>query len=460
MIIAFFWATLLLAGSPEPQDSERPDAKRPQGASTGAGQQGLTTQENAPHDGEPQNPPPAPLTTEVRAIGAEPLDIPMLVLKAPETMTEALFVPLLPLILALEKWKIHRRLFDFLTNDEHTLAVLPIVDFFNISGLGAGAALIRNRPLGSEDRMILLAMMRQNRDRVASFSYSRRLRVLSGRVYNLKLGYEVDRDVRYFGIDGARDQRRLLRRESIDISTGLGLRKPLDEWSIDVTVAYRQRSLGSGVGNGIGVTLTDEVGPPPGFERRLDYPELGVSFGYDSRDSFGRTTRGARLNLEALVTQDLNGAETSTFRSTARVAAFLPLFPLGRVLFFSFGVSLNRALVRGGQVPLHRLVTLGGSRRLRGYPNDRFVGLHGWWSTLEYRYKIYEYGNSGNGLSTSLFVDTGNVGSSLDDLVSRKLPYAVGVSLRAENNLFLLGRFQFAVSPEGVRISFGIGEGI
>ncbi len=38
------------------------------------------------------------------------------------------------------------------------------------------------------------------------------------------------------------------------------------------------------------------------------------------------------------------------------------------------------------------------------------------------------------------------------------LPWSLGINLRAEQNLVLLGRVQFAVSPDGFRFSIGFGE--
>lgn len=431
----------------------------------------LPSEESAATDAEPELEPQAPMpdweddlspfTRGERAEPEPPLELGRTLLRAPEALTELALAPLYPVVLAFERWRLHERLWDLLTNEDNTFAVFPIVDPFNQSGLGLGAAVLQNEPLGSPDRSILLGVVRENRDRLASLSVSRRVPSWSGRVISGSAAYEVDRDTNWFGLGApVRDAvRRQLRTDRVDLEGGLNLLDPSILYvDVEARLAFRRRRLEGGEGRFPAASAEDVLGVPAGFGRWLDYPEATLALRLDTRDTAARTTRGFRLNLEGSITHDVDGADTGGLRLTGDFTGYLPVLLLHRVLILSVGASLATPLGEGAQVPLHHLVNLGGSRRLRGYRNDRFIERLGWWATAEYRYKIWELQSSGNGLSASVFADLGQVGRDPSDLVELPLAWSVGFGLRAEMNLFALARFQIAYSPDGIRFSVGLGE--
>jgi len=79
------------------------------------------------------------LTTDRRAEGAPGAELALAPLKLPELITELALSPLIPVLLSFEKLRLHERLFDLLTNDERTMAIVPVIDAFNRSGFSAGA---------------------------------------------------------------------------------------------------------------------------------------------------------------------------------------------------------------------------------------------------------------------------------------------------------------------------------
>lgn len=400
------------------------------------------------------------LTTGVRAEEEPGFDPFRLLLDLPQAFIELAFVPIMPIAVAFDRWHLGERLFDLVTNDEKTLAVVPVIDPFNSSGLGLGLTVVHNDPLGSQDRTVLVGLIRTNRDRNISLSFRRRLPFLSGRVFGFGASYGVDRDTRFFGLggEGDRDTVRRLRTDSVNVVTGIDLFRFLD-FDVDIEAAYRRRDLSNGSFPGeLGVGDDDLLEPPPGFGLALDYPELTLQLNFDTRDSISRTTTGWVAQIEASATKDVNGADTSGFRTTASVGTFFQLLPLYRVLFLTLGASAAVPLNSDDEVPLHHMINLGGSTRLRGYVNDRYIDRLGWWASAEYRYYFFEYAATGYGLSATLFADVGRVGREPSDLVSGPIAWSVGLGMRAEANLLLLGRFQVAIGPEGVRFSVGVGE--
>ena len=391
------------------------------------------------------------------------LDLGRLVLQLPAHFVELAFVPLLPIATLFDRYYVVDRFIDLVTNDARTLALLPLVEPFSSSGLGLGATLLYNDPLGSPDRLTVLGLVRTNRDRDISISLSRRLPSLSGRAFRISASYSADHDARFygFGAHSVKDDERLIRTDAVNAEVELTLFNPSEfpEWEGAVEVAYRRRRLSTGTGpQAPGLTRTDIVRPPPGFGSSLDFPELTIRTTYDSRDSEGRTTRGFFAEAELSLARDLDGAHLDGVRVTGRLGAFVPVLPLFRVLFFSVGAAGSTPVFGGSDLPLHLHTTLGGSNILRGYQPNRFVDRLAWWATAEYRFRFYEYAGSSMQISAALFVDSGQVGDAISDLLKGPFPYSVGLGLRFEQNLLMLGRLQIAYSPEGFRLTVGFGD--
>ncbi|MEO1338677.1 MAG: BamA/TamA family outer membrane protein, partial [Myxococcota bacterium] len=388
------------------------------------------------------------------------IDLPYLALRLPQYLVEVAFVPLMPIVTLFERYSLFDRFLDLVTNEEGTAALLPLVDPFNNAGLGAGAVFLYNEPFGSQDRFISLGQIYPNRDRIFSVSFTRRFPTLSGRRVSLSASYNVDHDTRFFGFGADRPEtsQQLLRTDAVDAAFGITLINPtrLPEYFVEVAVAYRRRKLGTGNGNlGPGLTPQSGLPLPAGFRQALDYPELTLSTEYDSRDSFGVTSKGLFARLRVTGTRDVNSAQTSAIRADGVFAAFVPLLPRFRTLFVKVGASATAPLPIGDgeMVPMHMMANLGGSTDLRGYVSDRFIDRLGWWATVEYRYRFFDYADQGMGISSALFADVGRVGPTVSDLIKSPMPWSVGLGLRLEQNLILAGRIQFAYSPEGFRFS-------
>lgn len=398
------------------------------------------------------------LSSELRAEEDSWDDLPILVLRAPEVLLELAVTPLYPLMLLFEKLRLHERIFDLLTNDEHTFAVVPIFDFTNRSGLSGGLAVLHNDPLGSPDRTVLLGMLRENGDRSVSFSYGRRLPSLSGKKLGLKAGYELDQDRRWFGTGGntqPEDERRLAER-SVSAAVSMEIPAP-DEWTGRLELGYRKQRLYTGTGDSPGVTAENSM-LPAGFGQTLDYPELTATLEYDTRDSNGRPTRGMVISVSGSGTHDLNSAQTGGLLAEAKAGIYIPVLPLNRVLVLALGTAFATPLGSGAVVPVQHLVSLGGNTVLRGYDSDRFSGRVGWWATAEYRYHIFKYSPTDTFLGGTIFADVGRAANSVEDAISGPIAWSIGIGLRAELNLFFLGRIQLAYSPEGIKIVLAVNE--
>jgi hypothetical protein len=389
-----------------------------------------------------------------------------LLLSLPGSILELGFVPVIPVLIALERYRIVDRVISLVTNDELTFAAAPIVEPFNVSGLGIGAVAAYNDPLGSPDRIILLGLGRLNGDRQLNFTVGRRVPPLSGRVINFSANYEVDRDIGWFGLgsDSTIEDQRLMRRDEILVQIGMSEGFPsVINLDAGFDLGYRRRGLFTGDGpQAPPLRPEGEVELPPGFGRALDYLEASLRFRFDTRDGLARTTRGVVVELRGDGSREILGEAdrpgTGGVRGTAQLAWFIPVLPRNRVLLLSGGVSAAYPFSSGGEVALHQLVNLGGADTLRGYQPDRFLDRLGWWGSAEYRFLLSNYGGSLVGFSGAVFADVGKVGSGVEDLVSGNLPWSFGLAILAETDIFLLGRVQMGISPDGVNFSVGVGE--
>ncbi|MEL6189715.1 MAG: hypothetical protein AAFU79_34260, partial [Myxococcota bacterium] len=182
-------------------------------------------------------------------VGPEPE---RLLLSIPGAFVELAFAPLIPVLDLFERYHVVERIVDLITNDELTFAAAPLIEPFNTSGLGFGAAALWNDPLGSPDRVIFLGLIRLNGDRQLSLTVGRRLPPLSGRVIDFSARYNVDRDIGWFGLGSNQDAsaQRLLRRDEFQIAAGLSELFP-SVINVDggFSVGYRRRGLFSGTGS-------------------------------------------------------------------------------------------------------------------------------------------------------------------------------------------------------------------
>jgi outer membrane protein assembly factor BamA len=115
-------------------------------------------------------------------------------------------------------------------------------------------------------------------------------------------------------------------------------------------------------------------------------------------------------------------------------------------------------LATDAEIPLHQLVTVGRTTNLRGYAKNRFRDTTGWWANAEYRYPLFEYADTGAGLSAAIFFDAGGVGPTLRELWEKPVRYAPGIGIRAEAPSDFVFRAQAAYSSEGIEAGLSLSE--
>jgi hypothetical protein len=380
--------------------------------------------------------------------------------------TRLVLTPLFPLVTLAEETRLDLRLYDLATNPERTRFLIPLVTAYTDDGVGGGLLYVHDDAFGGGENIELYALTTTIRDVQVEASYSEELSFLDGRRVGLAMEYDLDRNDKYHGI-GPNTHKRDLR--ALEVSV-LGLALEIDVgapntffrtgFGSEARIGYLREHLGPGsiVGEPSVSASDPVVPPPPGFLEPVDYANLEWAFSYDQRDSLGRTQRGAYVGTAFSASSDLNGKDLSAAKVHATFSYFLPVAPRFRVLVFTLGGAATTALASDAEIPLHQLVTIGRTSNLRGYAKNRFRDSTGWWANLEYRYPLFDYKDTGAGLSAAIFVDAGGVGPSVSELADKPVRYAPGVGLRAEAPSDFVFRAQIAYSREGIEAGLSLSE--
>lgn len=422
------------------------------------------TAPNAFADDDTEDEPPPPVTDEWREPDV-PLELHWHILALPERAVELAFTPLAIVVRNFERYRLDRRLRDLLRNDAGTIVLDPKVKLSFGDGLGVGGTLKFRNLTATEDKLNFSALTRINGDYELGMRRSQEYASLEGRELDLRLEYEVDRNLRWYAIgnDSSEADERVVRTNTITALMSLDLTAlgHLDVRGL-ATLGYRHQTMLPGEDPTIPSVgeMGDTVEAPADFDKTVDLPELTVSLIYDSRDTEGRPRTGWLADARASAVTDVNSEELNAMTAGVEVFKFVPLLPRHRTLVLNAGMAFSAPLTTNGRVPLHALTTLGRETHLRGYGKSRFRDRYGWWASAEYQYPIYEFQETGITLSTTLFTDLGRVSGTFGDSFSGPVHYSYGVGLRGAHDSRRILAVSLGFSPEGVQASFSVGSGI
>ena len=387
-------------------------------------------------------------------------------LKLPELGLRLAFTPLFPLLALAEETRLDHRIEDLVTNDAHSRFVLPVFVALTRDGVGGGILYRHTDLFGSGEHLTLFGLMKVNGDRSVRLGYSEMVAVLNGRRLGMSLDHGVDHNERFFGIgpDAPQADLRALEARTLGATLKLDVGGPSTFFSTglgsEVSLHYTRERLESGHHPGVEPLgqAGDSVEPPAGFEQTLDYAAATLRSSYDQRDMTGRTHRGFFSELRVNMTSDMNSQNVNAVRTDLSFAYFLPVAPRHRVLVLHAGSAIAAPLGEQAEIPLDSLVSLGRNSGLRGYTDRRFRDRSGYWATLEYRYPVFDFEDTENGLSAALFVDAGGVSRSPLDYFHDPLHLGPGFGLRAELPGLLVLTGHVAISSEGIEASLGVNE--
>lgn len=323
---------------------------------------------------------------------------------------------------------------------------LPILSYDTDVGLGYGAKLFLLNYAGWSESFDITAFNSTKGERWYRFVFSiPDFELRQGTMYPLAFDLVADYDKylvnNFYGVGDAtrKEDRETYTKEPLDISATLSR-------------GFSQSLVGQ---IGIRYKAVRNVGyhPTGSFSRQAPV-NLGKSsaltvFGslrYDSRDSYINPSRGAVLQL------DLEGGDAS-WGGDYSLRSYRLTYQTYSVLFYPKSVFAFRWMVQGidgENLPLHTLSSLGGTRTLRGYPQDRFLDKLMLLGNVELRFPLY------GRLGGVLGYDAGKVWESLNTMDAHSWARNSVLGLRYYFDTFVV-RLDVGFSREstGLYLNFG-----
>ena len=398
------------------------------------------------------DPPPPGLTTETWY--AEPkLDLHWQLLLLPEQAIELAFIPIGLAVGVVERHRLDRRVASLLELWDGRLKIAPRFKVSFGDGLGVGAKIKYRQPLDTRTQASVGFVMRINADFLVDGELVQPIGSIDDRELHLNASIERDQNELFYGLAG---ERRVLTNNQQLVATGIDL-QPRDwyDYAGVFELGVLRQTLAAGVDAGetpLGEP-GDPVMPPPGFDATALYLTTSLAGSYDTRDTFGRPSRGLHAETRVLGFFDVHESDLAGAKLKASAFWFLPVLPEARVIVLSAGASAALP-VRGGSIPLPALSELGREQHLRGYDRVRFRDRYAAWTGLEYRFPIYEYLSTDVGLDAFVFLDGATAWG--DRPLSRDAwHYSTGGGLRIAHETALVSQVTFGWSPEGIEIFIG-----
>ncbi len=375
----------------------------------------------------------------------------------PERAVELALLPVTLFVGAVEEYRLDERLKDLLTLQDGRIKLSPRFKFSLGDGAGVGLWIRRKRLFDRRAELRVGGFIRLDLDWQQEVEYKHALLLPGGRGLRARAFVEDDKNQRYFGIGGDTElaDRRVMRSFEQGGSVEIDL-QAIDRYTYSGTarIGVRRQELtaGTSIKHAPVGEPGDSVMPPPAFGDTAVYADARVEGRYDTRDTFGRPSRGWLADASARVRQEVTGKDLSGITLHSGVRWHIPVLPQNRVLVLSVSGTASFAMLPGSEIPLESLAVIDRST-VRGYDRERFRDRYALLGSLEYRFPIYEYLASRVGLDAFTFVDTGTIwGTSKFEAMPL---WSVGGGIRGAHDTQLIFATTIGFSPEGFEITIG-----
>ena len=411
----------------------------------------------------PQPPKPEPIVAEDATTTAAwrpgfHFDLHWRLLMLPERAVELVFLPVSLAVAAVEEYRLDNRIGDWLSFKDGRIKIVPRFRFSLGDGAGVGLWISRHKLFDRRAQLRLGGIVRLDLDWQLETEYKHSLLLPGGRGLRTRAYMENDKNQRFFGLGGDTDvaDRRVMRSFEQGAVVEVDL-QGIDRYTYAGTarLGVRRQELLPGTSTTYAPVGEpgDTVTPPPGFGETAIYADARLDGRYDTRDTYGRPTRGWLGELRALARQEVTGKELSGITLDGAVRWHIPVLPDNRVLVLTVAGTAAFALLPGTTIPLDSLAVIGRGN-VRGYDRERFRDRYAMVGSIEYRFPIYEYLSSRAGLDAFTFVDGGTIWGNSKFDVSPPL-WSVGGGIRGAHDTTLVFESTIGYSPEGFEITIG-----
>lgn len=368
----------------------------------------------------------------------------------PALAFESVSKPVIWTVEFIDRYRIHRRVYDLLTNDERTAAIYPFLSFGNEGLNSVGIRAFHKNLFDARKVVRFAADWDMDRSWTERFRYTDPS-VAGGHIYahfDQKMGRY--KDMRFYGIgnDSLKADRYSFRSdyESVELQGGYGKGRGV---GVGLKVNFERSDTRPETALGI---ATAGMGPEElGALESKKLIGVGGVVRFDRRRWRAETLEGYRL-LASVSHHIAPGPNRSRFvKWSADGAWFQPLFRRGRILVIRAFIESAHD-VSGGTIALFDLPSLGGDSFLRGFPAGRFRDRTVMAFTQEYRFPVWRF------VDFTVFADQGKAMRGLDRMSFSDMHLSWGAGIRGRRQDLFLWRFVFAQSREGIRLNFSLSQ--
>jgi len=188
-----------------------------------------------------------------------------------------------------------------------------------------------------------------------------------------------------------------------------------------------------------------------GFDRWVDYFNVGISLTNDTTDKKKQPNKGGVRSISFQRYQNINSRKFNYNSLTFDVAQYFPLFR-PEYIFKVRNAWTFETPTGGGSIPFYRLATLDGSSPLRSFSRGRFKDKSSVIFNFEYIFPIWST------VAGILFYDTGRVFNRVTGFSFDAFKHSVGGGLDFHMFDIMLAKFRVAYGNEGFVTTFGISK--
>ena len=196
-------------------------------------------------------------------------------------------------------------------------------------------------------------------------------------------------------------------------------------------------------------SITDEYNSEtlPGLETGVKLARIQFGFRFNSLVRPGEPVSGNESLIYGGYYQQIDGTEYNFWEAGADFKQYINIFR-NRVLLLRIAGGAKRQ-IDDKTIPFYRLSTIGIRETVRGYTRGRFFDRDMAMASIEYRIPLW------HSVDSSLFFDAGQVSDNIfKERTIKNMEYGVGMGFRLWTPDRLIATFQFAVSPERIRVYF------
>lgn len=352
----------------------------------------------------------------------------------------------------IEKNKYSRRSVGFLTNQNRSFSLYPILTVGDGRKFGGGLGLAQVNLFHRDYRLKSHFIIYQDLDQRAVFSIGNE-KAFEALNRDFSFLFEStwykDGDEDFFGVGPNSQESNKsefgLRRFTIGTRFGFEI---IPKLSLSPRI-YFDSALGDDGNAGLSDPVSGAFPPSElvGFGRNISYLDFGFRLAHDDRDPDISPNRGGLREVTFHRFMGIGQKGFDYFQWDIDIEQYLRLGHPRLVLWLHNGWTFQKES-GGSQIPFYRLAQLDVNSPLRGFDKGRFRDRGSVVFNAEFRYPIWDI------VDGTVFFDTGRVFDGISHFAFKDFKFSGGGGIRVTVNKYYLFRLEAATGGEGLNVIF------